>query len=512
MKRLFKISKACHKYLGLLLILFLMWMSVTGVLLNHPDMISGCSVPGQFVPKQYHPQNWNRGGIRCGVFPEERSRVGYVGGKLGVFKCSDGIVPSVPMQNGFPTLASERETNHLLLHNGQLLAATDGGLYACDLVSNTWHEIELGGHSEPVLKTVRTKERILAFTPSQVYSAQRNTPTLQFKAVALEQRRRKQRVSLITLFFELHDGSIWGLPGRLLFDTVGVVVFLLCISAFYIWYTPKRLKRRRAQGKTNSAPWAPKVFRFFFNTHLKLGIWVAVVLLIIGGTGLFMRPPLIILLTGDVSATWYPGSLGDNPWHETIRNALYDPVRNTVVLDTTEGVWEGPTDLDGPFARIQLSVPIFAMGATVFECDHNGDYLVGSFNGLFRHNRAEGKNTDMMTRQPATQRSPFRPHEFMVWGYFQTPNGNEVMTSHRQGLTKLNGRPAQGQYQMPEQVRRDYRMPLWNYLFEIHNGRFFRDWIGPWYILVIPLGALLFVVLVLSGVYDWMYRWFRPRK
>ncbi len=64
------------------------------------------------------------------------------------------------------------------------------------------------------------------------------------------------------------------------------------------------------------------MFRFRRAPHLKLGIWVAVVLLIICGTGLFMRPPLIILLTGDVSATWYPGSLGDNPWHETIRNAL----------------------------------------------------------------------------------------------------------------------------------------------------------------------------------------------
>lgn len=48
-------------------------------------------------------------------------------------------------------------------------------------------------------------------------------------------------------------------------------------------------------------------------------------------------------------------------------------------------------------------------------------------------------------------------------------------------------------------------MPLWNYLFEIHNGRFFKDLVGDWYLLIIPLGSLLFILITLSGVYDWLY-------
>jgi len=36
MKRFFHISRWLHKYVGLLLILFLMWMSISGVLMNHP--------------------------------------------------------------------------------------------------------------------------------------------------------------------------------------------------------------------------------------------------------------------------------------------------------------------------------------------------------------------------------------------------------------------------------------------------------------------------------------------
>ncbi len=47
-------------------------------------------------------------------------------------------------------------------------------------------------------------------------------------------------------------------------------------------------------------------------------------------------------------------------------------------------------------------------------------------------------------------------------------------------------------------------MPLWNYLFEVHNGRFFREWLGGGYILIVPLGALLLVLITLTGVYDWL--------
>jgi hypothetical protein len=52
---IFKISKWLHKYIGLALILFLMWMSLSGVLMNHPDLIAGIYVPRLLVPLQYHP-------------------------------------------------------------------------------------------------------------------------------------------------------------------------------------------------------------------------------------------------------------------------------------------------------------------------------------------------------------------------------------------------------------------------------------------------------------------------
>ena len=41
-------------------------------------------------------------------------------------------------------------------------------------------------------------------------------------------------------------------------------------------------------------------------------------------------------------------------------------------------------------------------------------------------------------------------------------------------------------------------------MFEVHNGQFFREWLGGGYILIVPLGALLLVLITLTGVYDWL--------
>ena len=65
---------------------------------------------------------------------------------------------------------------------------------------------------------------------------------------------------------------------------------------------------------------------------------------------------------------------------------------------------------------------------------------------------------------------------------------------------------------VPKALTRNLRVPLWNYVFEIHNGRFFKDAIGGLYILIIPLGSALLVLITLSGIYDWVYLKVTPRS
>ena len=415
------------------------------------------------------------------------------------------------MTDGFPVSRFYRKTNNILLWEGEtpsLFAATDGGFFKCDLKSEKWRQHTLGGKRERAIKLLIVKDKLIVFTPSHAYASPFPSNDFKFKRLMLQREEPDQQVSLIKLFFDLHGGTIWGLPGRLLYDVVGLIIIFLSVSAFYIWYFPRKKRRERKNHKNTSV----KFNKVMFKYHFKLGIWVAFIMLIIAGTGLFKRPPMLALLaSGSISRTWYPGSLPSNPWDEKIHNALYDAVEKRIIIEATDGFWTGSTDFSTPFLRKELPVPVFVMGATVFEPYGSGGFLVGSFSGIFHLERATGKAFDILTNKEVSKSSAVRPAEIMVSGYFKTPDGRKFITTHKQGLLPLNGNAALGDFPMPERIIKNYRMPLWNYLFEIHNGRFFKDWIGGLYILLLPLGSLLFIIITLTGVYDWLFTRLRKK-
>jgi len=145
------------------------------------------------------------------------------------------------------------------------------------------------------------------------------------------------------------------------------------------------------------------------------------------------------------------------------------------------------------------------MGATVLEPYGSNGFLVGSFNGIFHWERITGDCKNLLTNEIASDVSAVRPAKEMVTGYFKTPDGEEFITAHKQGLLPVGAAKLNGRFEMPQEMTADFQMPLWNYLFEIHNGRFFGNWIGNWYLLVVPLGSLLFLLITLSGIYDWLH-------
>ena len=132
-------------------------------------------------------------------------------------------------------------------------------------------------------------------------------------AIDTQRDEPEPRITLVKLFFDVHYGKAWGLPGLLVFDVVGLILFFLCISAFYTWYFPWQAKRDRSSWLLSHRT-TKRAFKAMFRYHLQLGIWIAAVLLIIGGTGLFMRPPLLAAIAGgSIPRAAYPGFLSPNP-------------------------------------------------------------------------------------------------------------------------------------------------------------------------------------------------------
>jgi len=286
-KRIYCKSRWLHKWLGLFLVLFLSWMSISGILLNHPDLIAPFSVPRYLVPHQYHPHNWNRSGLIAAVdFPDDSKKL-VVGGKLGIWFSQDGGYSFTPFMTGLPQAPYYRKTYDLAqIHNSEwMLAGTESGLYRRKVLESTWVRLALTADNEPVHRIIPMDNSVLVFTDSHIYSGIVTPDTIKFKDQTPAREESDPAVPLVDLFFNLHDGSIWGLPGKLLIDALGLSILFLSVSAVILWIAPS-LYRKKGQRSKRS-----RLIQVMNRYHLQLGIWLAVLLLISGGTGLFLRPP-----------------------------------------------------------------------------------------------------------------------------------------------------------------------------------------------------------------------------
>ncbi len=114
---------------------------------------------------------------------------------------------------------------------------------------------------------------------------------------------------------------------------------------------------------------------------------------------------------------------------------------------------------------------------------------------------------DLVTGDPVDPGgvSRMRTATAMVTGRIRTPDGEEFLSTFGGGLVALNGAELDGRFEMPDEMVRRHRLSLWNWMFELHNSRIFRGGIGRLYLLIPPLGSLLFAMLTLSGIWDWLW-------
>ncbi len=175
----------------------------------------------------------------------------------------------------------------------------------------------------------------------------------------------------------------------------------------------------------------------------------------------------------------------------------------TIIISTQNGLWRGPATLDGEFHRLQLPVPIHGMGVTVLERMANDQLLIGSFSGLFVVEEFQGRIWRL--RRPGLQESnPYQSND-LVSGVVMAGGQPYARFDYHDGMLPMTTRqpllPT-----MSAEIAAAAPVSMWHYLFEFHNGRIFEPWLGPWYLLIIPLGGIILLLLCLSGAYDWWCR------
>jgi hypothetical protein len=511
MKKIYKVSKWIHKWISIILSLFLIWMSISGILLNHPEMISGINVPKFLLPSDYDLINWNRSAIIEAKFSESDKKRGYFAGHEGVLMTEDGGYSFKNLNiNGYPESAYYKKTKTISIFESDnqdiVFAGNFGGLYKYINSNNSWEKENLPESNDKVVKVIPYNDSIIVFTDSEMFISKVSNNTMEYKKIPLVRNDENPSMTMIEFFFQLHSGELWGLPGKLVFDIGALILIFLSISGLYIWLFPKyrRFKiKHNFKKPLNHTGW-------FYRNHLKIGIWSFALLMIFAVTGLFMRPPLIaVLLDGDIAAKYIPAPNPTNPWKHRIRNAMYDKSTNRIIIDTKDGYWISDSGIYGTFTNELPPVPIFAMGATVLQNDDEGNLLLGSFAGLYKIANS-GFYAENVLDADAPLVSSVRPGANLITGYFKDPSGFEFVTTHFGGLMNVQYPGIKtSRYKMPEFLTENYSMSLWNYLFEIHNGRIFQALIGEYYILIIPLTALMFIMLLITGVFDWLYLKFR---
>ena len=481
-------------------------MSLSGIILNHPKLISRFNTPAWLIPSPYDVHYWNQGTLRKGLYIND-NRVIF-GGLRGIWESCNGGRSFSDFNQGLSPDLFYRKTNDMFFDHEThiLLAATDGGLFQRKENESTWQKVPLNpGVASPVKRILYTGAEFVVITNSEFFKAEH--PSGPFLPITL--KRPDSGVELIKVFFDLHDGKIWGLPGKLLFDLTGLVLFFLCVSAFLIWIFPG-LKQSKGQSWHDRIK---KVFKFCFKYHLKWSIWFGLPLIIIGTTGIFMRPPLLVLLVGNsLSRTFYPGPIPRNPWYQKIKNATYSKSTHKLIVEA-DSLWSGDLNTDDPMQLLNWDAPVHVMGTTVFEECQPGQFLLGSFSGLLDFWPKDNRSIDHLNGKVVHERSRVRPSDFLVTGYFSLPDGREFIASHHKGLVEITHEgliPIKDNFDMPPGID---SVPLWDFLFELHNGRIFSKWIGIWSKLLVPAASILYVILSLTGFYDWyIVTFYRKRR
>lgn len=67
-----------HKYIGLPIAAFILWMTASGIVLNHLEWFSTIEVSRYWLPDDYQYRNWNREFIK-GILRPDHSRTLFYG-------------------------------------------------------------------------------------------------------------------------------------------------------------------------------------------------------------------------------------------------------------------------------------------------------------------------------------------------------------------------------------------------------------------------------------------------
>ncbi|MCK9290540.1 MAG: PepSY domain-containing protein [Bacteroidales bacterium] len=490
--------KWIHKWFSLWLGFIVIVWALSGIVLNHRKLVSNIELKRSWMPPAYHFKNWNNSAVKGGCLIAPDSLLLF--GNIGIWLTDEGFSTYLPFMEGLPKgMDNRRVAAMVLTPEKNLYAATQTGLYLWEGELNKWYKLLLPLKDERITDLRLKDGKLVVLGRSEVYLATSTHKIPDFNQLILPAAVNDDgKIGLFRTLWVLHSGELWGIAGRVIVDIMALSLIFFALTGYVYFFFPKWIRSRKKRDQDVKK--IVTVNRFAVKWHKKLGIWLVFFLLITSLTGIFLRPPLLIPIAHSRIAR-IPYSLLDNPntWEDKLRAIYWNQQLNHWLIATDDGLYfcdEAFQTAPQPFAE---QPPVSLMGINVLEYNEQGEYLIGSFNGLFRWNPITSTIIDGITGELSEKKtnaaSPIGRH--MIAGRVATASQTLVF-DYNTGLLDA-------EIPMPEEIA-GLPMPLWNLALEIHTGRIVQDLIGIGYIFIVPLFGITVILILVSGLIIYLRR------
>ena len=530
--------KKYHRWLGLVLSVFMLVFCVSGIILNHREVFSGCEVSRKWLPASYYIKNFNNGVVKGTVVKKSAAHslssencdsvLAY--GCAGVFLTDSRLSTWQDFNAGLPESIDERNVRHVVkAKDGSLWCAALRDVYRYDENSHRWKKVELPGNEERIMDVALAKDSmtVVALTRSRVFTivpfvqygeivkigkSSSETYRVESKIIPAP-KKYEPKTTLFKLVWHLHSGEFFGLPGKLVVDAIALVLIVLSITGILLFILPYGIRRAKKLAAKARMKRLGKQFAWNMKWHNKIGYVTIVLTLWIAITGMCLRPPLMVPLV----LSKLPQAVGEdgNVWQDKLRAIRWDAVQGDWLVSTSEGFLR----VDEDFSQAPKMLPddecpkLSPMGVTVWESDGKGGWIVGSFRGIYRWNPVNhslNQILDYFTGKPSEETSMIPISDNLVCGYSEDFLGGKplvfdfakgVEDAKGQAVALCNDEPktSRNEESMSDLICETAPMSLWNVALELHVGRCYSPFLGPLSDLFVFLSGLLITLVLLSG-------------
>lgn len=485
-----------HRYIGLALWPLLCLMVVSGIALNHRDVLKELQLDRRWLPSAYHYKEWNQGFMKGALETEKQTWLLYGNEGIWLWKW-----PNKPIRynNGLPLSGEQKRVIRVIKTNdNRFFALTPFALFQGKFDENHqvyWQKLALPQMKRLWMDMEIAGDTLVLITKSACFTSildHQNRPI--FKEQSLPDSHQRQRnASWFRVIWDLHAGAIGGLPGRLTVDLVGILFLFVGTTGLLLWAFKKRVKQLQKGKRKSTYRW----IKYLFKWHDKWGYALLIPFVIITLTGIFLRPPFLLLVAHQ-SLPFSIQTPSHRIWEDKLRTIRWDKSREQWLIYTSDGMF-ATSSLDSKRTREMQKLntpPISVMGLSVCEPAEADTWIIGSFSGLFRWYPHRG-NFESVLPSPNSIR-------WMPSGIISANKiAGIVMGQHKPLIVFDYERGAESlekwiHFAKMSSELTTLDMPLWQLALEIHTGRIFTH-LGIFTLLVPFFIGIALLLILYSG-------------